>query len=313
MSNTIYEQALQDIITETIARVHSDMRDAVPFMATALDTWGWQLSGTGNPADYYIHPLAFPMFLLPWWLEKTCCSEHNLIFQADLAYSTANGYYYIRLIDNIMDSDTEMPVTLLPALNFFHTQFQLIYCSYFPVTHPFWLDFKMFWWRSGEAAMKDSTQTSITQEQFMQSAAQKICAAKIPVAAVCYHYNQIEIIPAWWKYIDILGCWHQMMNDLFDWNKDLAHQNNTYFLSEAQRRKHQSENVLDWVIREGFDWGSQKVNEWTATLKQQAQALGSQAMFEYMTTREAMFVKRQKDVKQGFHSMTHLLTTLSRP
>lgn len=312
MSNTIYEQALQDIITEAIARVHADMRDTVPFMATVVEMWGRQLSGTHNPADYFTHPLAFPMFLLPWWLETTFCVKHDLSLHANLAYSTVNGYYYIRLIDNVMDGDTEMPITLLPVLNFFHTQFQLIYCSYFPANHSFWSDFKMIWWRSGEAAMEEAAQTTMRQEHFLQSAAQKICAAKIPVAAVCYSYKGAERITAWWKYIDILGCWHQMMNDLFDWNKDLARHNNTYFLSESQRRKHASESVLEWVIREGFAWGCQEVNQWTTVLKRQAQALGSQEMLEYLTTREAMFLRRQEDVKQGFHSMTHLLTALSK-
>jgi hypothetical protein len=97
--------------------------------------------------------------------------------------------------------------------------------------------------------MEDAHQTDIDLARFQQIAAQKVCAVKIPIAAICYYHQQPELIKPWSIFVDLLGCWHQMSNDLFDWVEDSAHQSKTYFLCEAARQKIPQESLTNWVMR----------------------------------------------------------------
>jgi hypothetical protein len=153
----MYDPELRDTITAATARIEARMAQAVPFMARRVGVWTRDLAGSTQPADYFLHPLSFPMLLLPWWLEKACRSGPDLPFQADLAYSTMCGYYYIRLIDNVMDGDVDVDPKLLPAQSFFHSQFQFAYQRYFSASHPFWDSFHGVWWCCAEAAMHDAS------------------------------------------------------------------------------------------------------------------------------------------------------------
>lgn len=307
----MYDPQLREMITAAVSRIGAEMAHKAPFMAERVGGWMRGLSGSLQPADYFLHPVAFPMLLLPWWVEKTCRAVPDLPFQSDLAYSTVNGYYYIRLIDNVMDGDASVDLKLLPALNFFHTQFQAAYQPYFPAGHPFWNDLSEVWFRSGESAMQEASLPDIDQTQFRQIAAQKVCAAKIPVAAVCCRHERPDLKPAWFQLVDRLGCWHQMMNDLFDWHKDMRHQSQTYFLSEAGRNKASGESVAAWVIREGFVWGSDTLQSWMAELEEMAQHLQSPDLLAYLEKRETLFLERQAQVMDGFQNMARLLAALS--
>ncbi len=306
----MYDPLLLDIITAAIASINSKMAQKAPFMAERVRTWMQGLSGSLQPADYFTHPLAFPMLLLPWWAEKACRPVPDIPFQSDLAYSTINGYYHIRMIDDAMDGDAEVDLGLLPALNFFHTQFQSAYQPHFPPGHPFWAVFADVWLHSGESVMQDASTSDIDRDRFVQFAAQKVCAAKIPIAAVCYHSNRPDMIPPWCQLVDLLGCWNQMIDDLFDWRKDMEHGAPTFFLSEAGRRKAPGESVAAWVVREGFAWGSETLHLWMAELQEMAQHLSSPGLFAYLGTRERLFVERETQVAAGFRSMDRLLMIL---
>jgi hypothetical protein len=271
-----------------------------------------ELSGSAQPADYFLHPLSFPMLLLPWWAEKARRPAPDLSFQADLAYSTLCGYYYIRLIDNVMDGDVKVDPKLLPALSFFHNQFQFAYQRHFSASHPFWKHFHRLWLRSAECAMRDASLPDSDQALFMQFAAQKVCAAKIPVAAVCFRDERPDLIGEWFPVVDLLGCWHQMMNDLFDWRKDMDHCNQTFFLSEARRRKAEDEPVDAWVIREGFAWGCDILHTWMDELKERVQHLPSAGLLAYLEAREALLSEREAKIQAGFQTMARLLTVLPR-
>ena len=95
----MYDQELSRIIDAALARIQADMVQAAPSMAQQVSSWMREL-GNGSPQSYFKHPLGFPMLLLPWWVEKTLHASPETAFQADLVYSTINGYYHIRLIDN---------------------------------------------------------------------------------------------------------------------------------------------------------------------------------------------------------------------
>ncbi|MEM7343717.1 MAG: hypothetical protein AAF485_05705 [Chloroflexota bacterium] len=305
----MYNPALNNCITTALARFDDDLPQTTPFLTNQIETWMSALSRTHQPADYFKHPLAFPSLLLPWWVEETLQQTPDEAFQTDLVYSTINGYYYIRLLDNVMDDDADTERTLLPASNVFHTQFQAIYHQYFSADHPFWAHFKTIWFQSAEATMRDASITTLDEQAFREIAAQKVCAAKIPITAVCYHYQQLDTIEPWAQLVDTLGCWHQMINDLFDWHKDLQHQNQTYFLSEAQRQTNETDPkiITQWILDEGFTWGTTLIETWLNTLKQQAELLRSESLQNYLHERETLLLEQKEGVEKGLKSLAKLV------
>lgn len=158
--------------------------------------------------------------------------------------------------------------------------------------------------------MEDATLTEIDADRFAQVAAQKVCAAKIPVTAVCYRQQRPDLIQPWSELIDTLGCWHQMMNDLFDWQKDSSYGNVTFFLSEGKRRRQAGETMTEWVIREGFDWGSSLLHDWMNTLQQQSRDLDCPELTAYLQERQSAYQAKEAEVKTGFRGINALLTAL---
>ena len=110
----MYDQELSHIINAAVSRIHPKMEQAAPFLAQQVSNWMTDLCD-GKPEAYFKHPLGFPMLLFPWWLEKTLHHNPDTAFQTDLVYSTVNGYFYIRLIDNLMDGHASVELQLLPA------------------------------------------------------------------------------------------------------------------------------------------------------------------------------------------------------
>lgn len=302
-----YPPALESLIGEAVLRLKSEMETATPVMAGQVIPWLHGLAGEAQPEAYFKHPLAFPSLLLPWWLEESLGDQHDLPFQAELVYSTLNGYYHIRLIDNLMDHQATVELKLLPALNFFHTQFQMAYQRYFEPHHPFWDFFRQVWFHSAEVTMQDAALTGLDESQFRQIAAQKTSAAKIPLAAICYRYQRPDLIAPWSELVDLFGCWHQFLNDLFDWQKDSTRQIPTYFLTEAERRRRESETLTEWVIREGFSWGIETLGLWMVELRQSARHLESTALLDYLEVREKMLLNQQAEVAAGLRNIAKIL------
>ncbi|NIV31599.1 MAG: hypothetical protein GWN58_19565 [Anaerolineae bacterium] len=302
----MYDRQLSQIIDQAFLRIAAETAQASPFMAREISAWMNTMHHKG-PADYFKHPFSFPMLLLPWWAEKAIRPSPDTAFQADLAHSTINGYYYIRLIDNLMDGHATVEMDLLPSLGYFHTQFQAAYQRHFEHDHPFWEFFKTAWFHSAAATMKDSSLTDLDQDQFVQVAARKTYAARIPVAAVCYKCERIDLIPAWSQFLDSFGCWHQMWNDILGWYGDGRNQNQTYFLSEVARRKHPTESVTEWVIKGGFDWGIQLLKEWMAESQRLASGLGSEDLAVYLGERETMLLEQAERLATGLRGLAELL------
>jgi hypothetical protein len=305
----MYDSQLSHIITKAITRLQAEVIQAAPFMGQQISQWIQQLSGTAQPEDYFKHPLAFPSLLLPWWAEKSLAKTPDTTLQADLVYSTINGYYYIRLIDNLMDGHVTEELAFLPALNFFHTQFQATYLPYFASGHPFWDFFKTIWFHSAETTIKDAQLVDIDEIQFKQIVAQKTCAAKIPIAAVFYRYERPDQIETWSEFVDLFGRWHQMLNDLFGWHKDQTHRTRTYFLSEAERRRNVADPLVIWVATEGFAWALDKLQTWMSELTVLANQFGNPDLVTYLNTRQAMLLNQQEDVAAGLQSLARIVAS----
>lgn len=302
----MYDQELSNVITVAFSRLDTVLEQSGSFVAQPVLSWIKGLAETAQPEDYFKHPRAFPMLLIPWWVEKAL-QDPDTSFQTDLVYSTVNGYYYIRLIDNLMDGDATVETNLLPALNIFHSQFQLPYQRYFEHDHPFWEFFCTVWFASADVTMQDASLTDIDRAHFTRVAAQKTCAVKIPLAAVCYRYDHPELVSPWAEFVNLFGCWHQMQNDLFDWRRDMQYQTRTYFLSEAERQKRSDETVAEWVVRGGFAWGVETLEVWMAKLRSLARRLASPDLGTYLEARESMMRKREEEVRHGLQNVAKLL------
>ncbi|MCL4296075.1 MAG: hypothetical protein KJ077_10125 [Anaerolineae bacterium] len=302
----MYDSQQSCLITAAVSRLQHELAQAAPLLAQHVSRWMQQLAGGTDPAAYFTHPQAFPSLLLPWWLEKSLGFGHDLAFQGDLAYSTINGYYAIRLADNLMDGNSTVELKLLPILNFFQTQFQAAYHPYFAADHPFWRFFKTTWYHSAEVTFQDALLTDLEAAQFEQVAAQKICAAKIPLAAVGYRSDRADLIAAWSRCVDLFGCWHQLLNDLFGWQRDYSSGIHTYFLAEAERRRFPDELVLSWVAREGFAWAIETAQGWMSALQALAQELHSPDLLVYLELRESMLQKQAHEVAAGLEALARI-------
>ena len=303
----MYDPAFDEILAAAISRLYQEMRPVAPVMAERTATWIGHLSATPSPVDYFKHPAAFPTLLLPWWLEQTLQSDRDLAFQADLLYSSVNGYYFIRLLDNVMDGNASEEVKLLPVASFFHMHFQATYQRYFDSTHPFWGVFTALVSHWAETTLKDASLDDIDAVQFVEIAGQKTSAAKLPVAAVCYRYERADVLQPWFRFIEVLSVWHQMRNDLFGWQTDLKHQTPTYFLCEARRRKRVDETVLAWVAREGFAWGVEVLSGQWAEVQRAAELLRCPDVERYVAQQAEYVRGRCDEVTDGLRRLAQLV------
>jgi hypothetical protein len=304
------EASLEDIVAVALQRIRASLERGTPLMAERLLAWMGSLWPDHQLEEYWTYPTGFPLLLAPWWLEQTLCRKHDASFQLDLVYSSINLYYHIRLIDNLMDGDIPTDPVLLPALGFFHTEFHSSYHRYFDYEHPFWDYFRDVWFHSAEVTIRDADTSDFDLNQFQEIASQKTCAARIPLAAVCYKYSRTDLLPVWLHFLERYGWWSQMLNDTFDWLKDSKNNNGTFFLSEARGRKHPDESLIEWVIREGFEWSVELLETWMSDLKTLANDLENPAVLEHLSTREAAFTRRREDYSQGVLNLVKLHAVL---
>ncbi len=285
----------------------ADMRLFTPAMADRAAAWMNGLARTGRAADYFQHPLAFPMLLLPMWAEDAVSGRVDDAFQSDLVYSSVSGYYFIRMIDNVMDEASPLERKLLPMTGFFHAQATATYHRYFEYAHPFWTHFARWNTQSADFAIEDSSSRDIDLASFQRIAGQKVVAGKIPIAAVLARYDQLEQLSAWEQFYDQLSCWHQLLNDVLSWKKDLQHHTASYFLCEGERRKAAGESLFAWLLREGFAWGLATLEEWLGDLHTRASALDSPQLTDYLLSRGQILNAQQIDMTASITAMAHLI------
>lgn len=280
-------------VREAIGRVYERIVDEMPHMATRLQSWMRDLAGSDDPSEYFLHAAAFPLMHLPWWLERQLCGENTPEFQRDLIGSNGSMYYYIRLVDNIMDGHATVETKLLPAAGYFIYQFESVYHAYFTREQPFWSWFAKTWSEFCDVTAADGHLTDVDEDLFSRLVARKVCAAKISVAAVLYRCERPDLIMPWSDWIDLFGCWHLFQEDMFDWQQDLSLGTKTYFLCEAIRRKGTDELEVSWMAREGLDWGFTTLGAWMERLRQMDFA--PPEVSAYLDMREArLYAQRER-------------------
>jgi hypothetical protein len=307
LRNAMVPEVISSLIDQATLRIFAEMRQHGPVMAQKAEQWLKSLAGSNRPGDYFQHPLAFPMLLLPWWMEQTLHPEPDPAFQANLIYSSINGYYFIRMIDNVMDGHSTVEQKLLPMLGFFHLQAQAVYQRYFGPEHPFWTVFKALSVQSAENSIRESGLVEIDLAEFRTIAGRKVVAGKIPLAAVSHRYRQPHVYEVWQEFYDKLGRWHQLYNDLFGWIKDLRNQTPSYFLSTGRRRKYPEQSLAAWVIHEGFAWGVTTLATWLGELQQEAESMQSEALIAYLQARQQLMEDQATRVVRTFDQLDRLL------
>jgi hypothetical protein len=292
-------------------RLSANLIRNAPHISNIVTRWTAGLSATGVAEDYFRKSRAH-ILLLPWWAEKSLCGAPDVKFQSDLIYSSVNGYYFVRLIDNVMDGHGKSELRMLPLLGFFHSQFQAVYSDYFQPDSAFWECFHSTWTAMAQAAILDANMTEISATEFVRVAAAKSMGAKIPIAAVFFRHNRPDLLPQWFEFYDALSRWNQMVDDVFDSLIDRQTGTMTYFLSDAKRQKREGESVSAWIVRGGFASGYREADSLLARVRELAQELGSSELIRYLEYRHAELASCRERMGPGLAALARLATVMEK-
>jgi hypothetical protein len=311
-SSFLHDDQLQKLVSDACARIQNELNCRAPFLGKQVRGWMAQLSPAGKAPDYFLQPRMFPLLRLPLWAAKSFTAEPDDQFLADVIYSTVNGYYYIRLLDNLMDGHGTIELKILPATAFFHTEFQATYQKYFEAAHPFWEVFRSAWFSGSDAVTREFNMDRIGEAEFERVTVSKLAGARIPLAAVGFRYGTGQTLQRWENFALALARWSQMEDDLFDWHDDLRHGKTSYFLTEANRRKG-FDTVDAWVIREGFQQGLETLQRELSALRDLARPLNSPAVARYLDLRVSMLEGQKTRIGEAFQVLEAVANATEQP
>jgi hypothetical protein len=297
---------LRQWVVTACDRLQTELAAHSPVLSRKVTPWMTQLSPTGEAADYFLQPNSFPLLPLIGWAATSFAVGDDQQFVRDVVYSTASMYYYIRLLDNVMDGHGTIEAAILPALAFFHTEFQSPYQRYFPSDHPFWRVFRSAWIAGNDAVAQELELNSFGADDFETVSVAKLSAARIPVAAVAFRANAQQQLAAWDAFTVALSRWSQMEDDLFDWHHDLRHGKSSYFLSEAKRNSGGAGSVEAWIVQNGFEDGVEKLTRELFALRQLAETLHSTDIFNYLDCRKAMLEGERVRIAAAFKTLAEM-------
>lgn len=290
------------------ARLRERLAALAPGLAAELVPWMAGLAPEGSPPEaYFLHPLAFPLLLLPWWLDEALGGQADPALQADLLHSSMCGYYLIRLLDDVMDGSPAARPDLLPAVGLFHDEFQTPYSRRVPQADPFWEAFHRAWAEGHEAAAIDARLRDLDREAFERVAGRKVCAALIPLAAVARHHGREAVPEAWSRFFRAYCPWHQLHNDVLDGRRDAAAGAVTWYLCEGRRRRAEGESLDGWLVREGFELGVLWLEEGLAELRELALATGSRPLVRYVDARGQLLRRLLDELRPALAALHALM------
>jgi len=273
------------LVRSAFERLRAELiRSGGSFLFDHIWPWMTHLSGSAYPEDYFLKSRSAPILLLPWWLELSLTASPDKDFQTDLIYATINKYYFIRLVDDVMDGHSAKP-EVLPMLSIWDAQFQAAYSRHFAPDHPFWEYFHQTLHRTALVTAREATLRNIDRSLFLECSAAKSCGATIAMMAVCCRRERVDVLPSWVRFWEAFARWNQMRDDLFDWYRDLKAGIPSYLLSEGKSRKGREESVEGWFAREGFAWAADLLAQWTREMREHASHLNSPTVEQYVELR----------------------------
>jgi hypothetical protein len=244
-----------------------------------------------HPENYFLHSQSLAILGFPWWLEESLRGTVDRSFQADLMFSSINAYYFTRMLDDIMDGHA-IDRAAMPALYPFHLRFVRPYHKYFDYCSAFWREFERILMITVEAVAGEASLEEITTDDFIRFSARKPAAAVIPMAAVCVHYSRLDMLAPWESVLTTFARWHQMRDDVMDWNSDMQAGHPTWLLTEAAQRRKGGESVAAWMGREGFRWARTVMDHRINETLEAASGLKSPALMSYLEQRNELFSKQ---------------------
>jgi hypothetical protein len=282
----------------------TDAHRRAPTLARELDRWVGKVLGA-RPEAAFTALESYPLVHLPIWAAPDLTPAVLRL----LVRSTVSGYLYVRLVDNAFDADTDgTELRMLPAASYLHTEFQLPYQQLYPFDHPFWDTFTSAWTRAAEATLADRLLGNPDVDRFELAAARKTTSAIIPVAAALHAGGEPRRLPAWARFVDAFGRWHQLGNDFFGWRKDQRHGNPNLVLGEALRRRVDPDG---WFLEEGFEWGAELLSRYAAEAAAQARPLDSPELVSYLEMRLSAHRARLDGLRQGISEQVRLSRLLA--
>jgi hypothetical protein len=299
-----FDNEVLELAGHSLVRMGETLARFAPGLAAEADAWTRGLSRSGEARDYFGSGRSI-LLLLPRFLREACERAPDRAFEFDLAYSTINAYYFVRLIDDVMDRAPAASPALLPLLGFFHAEFQSTYTRYFRPDSAFWESFHCTWFKMAEATVEQTRLPEVSSHDFIRLSTAKSGGVKIPLTAVCEYYGRPDLIQCWCDFFDAFAVWSQMQDDVFDWSHDYGQGSTTYFLSEAKRRKHFDESVSSWVLREGIEWGYAQAANQMRALRTIASEMGSDNLVRFID-------HRQMQVEQVWKILLPQLPALAR-
>jgi hypothetical protein len=299
------DHQLEQLIEAACSRIQSELTGRAPFLGGKVSHWMTQLSPTDRAPDYFLQPRSFPFLRLPLWAARSFAGEGDTEFLADVVYSTVNGYYYIRLLDNLMDGHGTIELKILPATAFFHGEFQAVYEKYFAAGHRFWEVFHSSWFSASDAVAREMEMDCIDASDFEQITVAKLAGVRIPLAAVGFRYGGGDRLHHWEEFAIALARWSQMEDDLFDWHDDLRHGKSSHFLTEACRLKGAA-TIEGWVLGEGFEAGMETLEKELTAVGSLAAPLKSADVMRYLECRESLLAEQKTTMSAAFQVLREL-------
>jgi hypothetical protein len=282
-----------------------------PGVAADAGAWISGLSKTGNACEYFSGGRSI-LLLLPRFLAEASGRPRDLTFELDLAYSSINAYYFVRLIDDVVDHERSACSRLLPLVGFFHAEFQSSYIRYFRPDHSFWDHFHHIWGKMAEATIEQTRRTSLSNEEFIRLSAGRSGGVKIPIAALCEFYCRPDLFGPWCKFFDAFATWSQMLDDMIDWAGDSAQGITTYFLSEADRHRTRDEAVAPWILQQGLEWGHELAITQSRALRILAEELKNDRLVQYIDDRREQVEGLWRQLRPQLPALLNLALALDK-
>jgi hypothetical protein len=305
------EEPFCEMVSEAVHRLEAEVEALSPFMAVPAKAWMRRLAGGRDPAAYFTHPRAFPFVLLPWWFERAARGSIDRELHIKLAGSSISGYYFIRILDGIMDGHAGKELEFLPILGVFHERFQSPYLSLFPDGHPFHDRFAATWSACLDATAQDAALGAPTLDAFVTVTARKVLAASIPLQAVAWLLDRQDELADWMAFFDLLGCWHLMEEDILDFNEDAGREARTFVLCLAERRRRPGQSPVGWLLESGIDEIAATMAGWMGELARRAAVLSAPEPAAYLIQRDERFRREIAATRPAMQALARVDAALS--
>jgi hypothetical protein len=298
------------IVTSAVRQLEADLDALSPFLAPRVRAWMGRLSGGAAPADYFLHLRAFPFVQIPWWFEASLGGDVDPALHEALAGSSIAGYYFIRILDGLMDGHATDEISFLPALGVLHERFQAPYVALFAAAHPFWRRFREVWAGCLDVTARDAAEGAPTLDDFLAVTARKVDAASLPLAAVALRLGREDALAPWLHVFTRLGRWHLLEEDLLDIAEDAGRGGRTFVLSEAERRRAPHQSALGWLLAGGIGDLHALLRRWMIELRESAAGLGSPGLLAYLDEREGELAHRVAAMQPGLRALTRVAAAI---